>query len=166
MAIETLAPTPFFCHDWLRIVRRCATAVSPMPWDLRRPFAALRRGAACGLRALLLISIILFASQPTGALAAHQAMALQSAGAAVSDIRASTSQAGTAQAPESGCCQPADEQPACPDCSAVPCAGAPATLAAAATIRIFQRPLRHVFFYSARALSPHTPTPALEPPRA
>lgn len=140
-------------------------AASLMPLDRERLFGALRRDAAYGLRALLLVSIILFARQPTGALAAHHAMALQSAGAAVWDIRVLTPQAETARASDAGCCQPADTQPACPDCAAIPCVGAAATLATAATIRIFQRPLRHVYFDPARILSPHTPPPALKPPR-
>ncbi len=137
-----------------------------MPLAPERLFDALRRGAACGLRTLLLVSMTLFAAQPTGALAARHAMNSQGAGATVSTEPAFARQAETARAYEAGCCQPAaGTQPACPDCSTIPCTATPATLAAAATIRIARQPLRHVFFDSAHDLSAHTLPPELGPPR-
>jgi hypothetical protein len=120
------------------------------------------RSAAFALRALLIVSIILFAAQPAGALAAHHAMNSPGAAAVLSDIHGTPA----AQLRDTECCQPAEQQPACPDCVAVSCAAAPATLAAAATIRIFRRPLRHVFFEPAFDLSPHSLPPELGPPRA
>ncbi len=132
---------------------------------LKRPFGALRRSTVCGVRTLLIVSMVLFAAQAIGALATRHAMNSQGAGAIVSNTLTHAPQAETAQAYEDGCCQPAGAQPAC-DCSAVPCAAAPATLASAATIQVFQRPLRHVFFDPAHVLSAHTLPPELGPPRA
>ena len=128
----------------------------------KRLFYTLRRGAVGGLRALLLVSMVLFAGQPTGAFAAHHAMNSPVAATVLSDVHSTEA----AQTHDAECCQPAEEQPACSDCTAVSCTAAPATLAAAAAIRIFQRPLRHAFFEPAFALSSQSPPPELGPPRA
>jgi hypothetical protein len=127
----------------------------------KRLFDALRRGAGGGLRALLLVSMVLFAGQPTGALAAHHAMNSPGSATGLSDMH-STEAAQTHDA----CCQPAEEQPACPDCAAFSCTTAPVTLTSAVAIQIFQRPLRHVFIDPAFALSPYSQPPDLGPPRA
>ena len=131
---------------------------------LERQFDALRRGAVCGLRTLQLLSIILFTLQPAGALAAHHAGKPGAAEIGFSDTNVAPPEA--AQTHDAGWCQPAEELPACPDCTAVSCGAAPATLVAATTIRIFQRPLRHLFFEPALALSSHIRPPELGPPRA
>lgn len=120
------------------------------------------RSAAFALRALLIVSMVLFAAQPAGALAAHHAMNSPGAAAVLSDMHGTPA----AQPRDTECCQPAEQQPACPDCVAVSCAAAPATLAAGASIRILQQPLRHVFFDAAFVLSPHSEPPELDPPRA
>lgn len=136
----------------------------PLAPALERLFDTLRRRAVCGLRALLVVSMVVFAAQPAGALTTHHTMKSPGAGIAIWD--ASAAQAKAIEARDAECCQPAEEQPACPDCAAVSCAAASATLAAMAGIRIFPRSLRHVFFDPAFALSPHGLPPELEPPRA
>lgn len=138
----------------------------PLAPALEKVFDSLRRSAVSGLRGLLLVSMVLFAAQPAGALATHHAMDSYGAGMALVSANVAPPAAQSAQTHDTDCCQPAQAQPACPDCAAVSCAAAPATLAGAATIRIFRQPLRHAFFDPAFALSPHSTPPELGPPRA